>query len=97
MNESQMAELIKEAQGRSADGRSAVEVVRWLHIELAERLGNSYGAHTLTYALHTAFDLDFLTVRRAMGWAGLGWGGPKSDAELESLLGELVPRTGKKR
>ena len=92
MNDRERAELIKELQDLSVGGRSTVEIVRWLDLELKAKLGEQYGAHSLIYFLYRAFDLELANVKRSAGWAGLNWGGRRSDAELELLLGELIPR-----
>jgi hypothetical protein len=71
---------------------SPVEVVGWIHGELEQILGERYSAYSISHCLFVSFDLDMATVRRALRWAGLGWGGNMSDEDLNELLGHLTLR-----
>ena len=85
--------LIHELRQYSYDGHSVVDVVRQLHLRLAEIQGVNVSPHTFSICLFKAFDIEFGDALDARHWATLGWGGDMSDEELEQLLGRLVPRS----
>lgn len=85
--------LIQEIREYSQQGHSITEVIWQLYSRVEEMQPPSIG-YTFTALLHWAFELDYEVVLKIRGWAGLGWGGPMPDNELERMVGRLVPRSG---
>lgn len=82
-------EITRALQAQAAEGRSAVEIATWLR----RRLGDDATFFQFLGALFAAFEVPVQTLRLTEGWTGLGRGGAMSDAQLEELLGPLVPRS----
>lgn len=76
----------------ASGAQNPVDVVGWLHRELEQILGEKYSAYSIAHCLFVSFEIDMATVRRALRWVGLGWGGNMSDEDLNELLGSLTLR-----
>jgi hypothetical protein len=81
--------IVVELRKQAVQGRSAVEIAKWLRDEL----GSEATFFRFASCLFIAFEIPLVAIRQAEGWSGLGLHGQMSDEELGELLSPLIPRS----
>ncbi|MEV6072028.1 hypothetical protein AB0L82_36280 [Nocardia sp. NPDC052001] len=80
--------IVSELRTRAQRGETPAEVGTWL----VGQLGSERNIQLATYLFH-AYEISLKSLKESSNWVGLGHGGTMTDAELNQLLGPLIPRS----